>query len=113
MRGFLQKVRPPDAVRRGKRIGNCRLRVGQPVSSTRLSVSNSNMDVDPELDHPTKVHDVLWYPDGDVVLATDSLLFKVHKFILSLQSSVFKDMFDPPNWRWYSNGWHRNRTGDV
>ncbi len=38
----------------------------------------------------------LWFPDGNVVLATNSLLFKVHKSILSLQSSVFKDMFDLP-----------------
>ncbi|KLO08403.1 hypothetical protein SCHPADRAFT_931822 [Schizopora paradoxa] len=43
--------------------------------------------------HP---HEILWYPDGDVVLATDTLLFKVHKLILSLQSSVFRDMFAFP-----------------
>ncbi len=57
------------------------------------------MDVDLKLERPTTVpkpHDVLWYPDGDVVLATESLLFKVHKLILSLQSSVFRDMFDLP-----------------
>jgi len=39
-------------------------------------------------------HGVLWFPDGNVVLATDSLLFRVHKSVLSLHSSVFKDMFD-------------------
>lgn len=38
----------------------------------------------------------LWFPDGNVVLATDSLLFCVHKGILALQSTVFKDMFDLP-----------------
>ncbi len=41
-------------------------------------------------------HDVLWLHDGNVVLATDSLLFKVHKTVLSLQSSVFRDMFELP-----------------
>ncbi|KLO08401.1 hypothetical protein SCHPADRAFT_859095 [Schizopora paradoxa] len=41
-------------------------------------------------------HDILWYTDGDVVLATDTFLFKVHKFILSMQSSVFRDMFAFP-----------------
>ncbi|KLO06123.1 hypothetical protein SCHPADRAFT_883121 [Schizopora paradoxa] len=38
----------------------------------------------------------LWFPDGNVVIATDTLLFKVHKGVLSLQSSVFKDMFELP-----------------
>ncbi len=41
-------------------------------------------------------HDLLWFLDGNVVLATDSLLFRVHKSFLSLHSSVFKDMFDLP-----------------
>jgi len=45
--------------------------------------------------HPEH-HGVLWFPDGNVVLATDSLLFRVHKSFLSLHSSVFKDMFDLP-----------------
>ncbi|KLO08410.1 hypothetical protein SCHPADRAFT_880588 [Schizopora paradoxa] len=35
----------------------------------------------------------LWFPGGDVVLKTNTYLFKVHKDVLSLQSSVFKDMF--------------------
>ncbi|KLO06119.1 hypothetical protein SCHPADRAFT_699769 [Schizopora paradoxa] len=39
-------------------------------------------------------HDVLWFPDGNVVLATDVYLFKVYKGLLSMQSSVFRDMFD-------------------
>ncbi|KLO08411.1 hypothetical protein SCHPADRAFT_880591 [Schizopora paradoxa] len=38
-------------------------------------------------------HENLWFPGGDVVLKTDTHLFKVHKDVLSLQSSVFKDMF--------------------
>jgi len=55
------------------------------------------MDVDAQQEIPPtapKPHDILWFPDGDVVLATNSFLFKVHKVILSLQSSVFKDMFE-------------------
>lgn len=41
-----------------------------------------------------KPHDILWFSDGSVVLATDLYLFKVHKGVLSLHSSVFKDMFE-------------------
>ncbi|KLO16701.1 hypothetical protein SCHPADRAFT_937727 [Schizopora paradoxa] len=44
-----------------------------------------------------KPHDLLWFPDGNVVLATDLYLFKVHKSLLSLHSSVFKDMFELSN----------------
>ncbi len=55
------------------------------------------MDVDPEHRNPPSApHEVLWLPDGNVILATESFLFKVHKSILSMQSSVFKDMLDPP-----------------
>ncbi|KLO06812.1 hypothetical protein SCHPADRAFT_1002099 [Schizopora paradoxa] len=41
-------------------------------------------------------HDILWFPDGNVVLQTDTYLFRVHKSVLSLHSSVFKDMFELP-----------------
>jgi len=43
-----------------------------------------------------KPHDALWLPDGNVVLATDKYLFRVHKSVLSRHSSVFKDMFGLP-----------------
>lgn len=57
------------------------------------------MDVDARnegTDHPnTPVpHDILWFPDGNVVLATDAYIFKVFKGILSMHSSVFRDMFE-------------------
>lgn len=61
-------------------------------------------------------HDSLYFPDGNIILATDSkstfkpvsqpvdgtklhwqngvLLFRVHMSVLSLHSSVFKDMFE-------------------
>ncbi|KLO07747.1 hypothetical protein SCHPADRAFT_859820 [Schizopora paradoxa] len=58
------------------------------------------MDVDQQLGKPPitpKPHDILWFLDGNVVLATDTYLFKVHKSLLSLHSSVFKDMFELPN----------------
>lgn len=58
------------------------------------------MDVDLEPENaqksPPKPHDVLWLHDGNVVLATDTFLFKVHNSVLSMQSSVFKDMFELP-----------------
>ncbi|KLO16687.1 hypothetical protein SCHPADRAFT_937715 [Schizopora paradoxa] len=60
------------------------------------------MDVDGQHEESTKTrvpkpHDLLWFSDGSVVLATDTYLFKVHKSLLSLHSSVFKDMFEPLN----------------
>lgn len=58
---------------------------------------SSNMDIDVESQNTPKPHDFLWFSDGSVVLATDLYLFKVHKSLLSLHSSVFKDMFEPPN----------------
>ncbi|KLO06116.1 hypothetical protein SCHPADRAFT_1002517 [Schizopora paradoxa] len=47
-------------------------------------------------DEPQR-HDILWFPDGNVVLATDKYLFKVYKGLLSMHSSVFKGMFELPN----------------
>ncbi|KLO10993.1 hypothetical protein SCHPADRAFT_942395 [Schizopora paradoxa] len=41
-----------------------------------------------------KPHDRLWFPEGNVVLGTSSYLFRVHKSMLSMHSSVFKDMFE-------------------
>ncbi len=43
-----------------------------------------------------KRHDTLWFPDGNVVLATNTFLFRVHKSLLAFQSSVFRDMFAFP-----------------
>ncbi|KLO06122.1 hypothetical protein SCHPADRAFT_910540 [Schizopora paradoxa] len=45
---------------------------------------------------PSKPCESLWFSDGNVVIATNTLLFKVHKGVLSLRSSVFKDMFEFP-----------------
>ncbi|KLO16680.1 hypothetical protein SCHPADRAFT_937709 [Schizopora paradoxa] len=39
-----------------------------------------------------KPHELLWFSDGSVVLSTDLYLFKVHKSLLALHSSAFKDM---------------------
>ena len=44
-----------------------------------------------------KRHETLWFSRGDVVLSTDTILFRVHKDMLSLHSSAFKDMFDLPS----------------
>ncbi|KLO16673.1 hypothetical protein SCHPADRAFT_994956 [Schizopora paradoxa] len=65
------------------------------------------MDVDAQHGESTKApkpHDILWFSDGSVVLATDLYLFKVHKTVLSLHSSVFKDMFDFPGVDGLTNG---------
>lgn len=47
-------------------------------------------------DIPAQKHDCLWFSDGNVVLASGSLLFRVHKGVLALHSTVFRDMFDLP-----------------
>ena len=58
------------------------------------------MDADIVLENPHPLvpvpHEILWFPGGNIVLSTDAYLFKVHKDILSFQSSVFKDIFDFP-----------------
>ncbi|KLO06811.1 hypothetical protein SCHPADRAFT_860929 [Schizopora paradoxa] len=38
-------------------------------------------------------HSTLWYEDGNIVLAADVYLYRVHKSILSKHSTVLKDMF--------------------
>ncbi|KLO08407.1 hypothetical protein SCHPADRAFT_893920 [Schizopora paradoxa] len=57
-------------------------------------------DIDGEHENaPTmapKPHESLWFPGGDIVLSTNTYLFKVHKDLLALQSSVFRDMFQIP-----------------
>lgn len=73
-----------------------------PVVRSAFLLSN-NMDVDVQhREHgdsskSPKPHEFLWFPDGNVILTTDLYLFKVHKSLLSLHSSVFKHMFELPN----------------
>ncbi len=57
------------------------------------------MDMDTSVtttNFPAKRHDTLWFSDGNMILATNTLLFRVHKGVLSFQSSVFRDMFALP-----------------
>ncbi|KLO07727.1 hypothetical protein SCHPADRAFT_894416 [Schizopora paradoxa] len=44
-----------------------------------------------------KQHEKLWFEDGNIVLATDVHLYCVHRGILALNSTVFKDMLELPN----------------
>lgn len=44
-----------------------------------------------------KHHDVLWYEDGSIILATDVHLYCVHKSFLASSSTVFKDMLAMPS----------------
>ncbi len=37
--------------------------------------------------------DEVWYADGNIVLATEKHLYRVHKSILAKYSTVFADMF--------------------
>lgn len=38
-------------------------------------------------------HEEVWYADGNIVLATEKHLFRVHKSMLARYSTVFADMF--------------------
>lgn len=62
-------------------------------SEAQLDNSSADTEHAPEAPKP---HEFLWFRDGNIVLATDAYLFKVHESLLSLHSSVFKDMFDLP-----------------
>ncbi len=77
--------------------GRCATAVARACVSHTLSAHNMNDDSehDPETTTSSpKRHDKIWFPDGNVVLQTDTHLFRVHKSVLSLQSSVFRGMFE-------------------
>ena len=59
-------------------------------------MNDNTITIDLTSNSDPKPFESLWFPDGNVVLATDAYLFKVHKSMLSSQSSVFRDMFDLP-----------------
>jgi len=40
------------------------------------------------------LHDRIRYFGGNIVLATDNFIFRIHKRVLAAHSSVFKDMFE-------------------
>lgn len=47
--------------------------------------------------HKAERHESLWYEDGNIVLQSEFVLFKVHRSVLSRQSDFFKNMFALPN----------------
>lgn len=51
-------------------------------------------------------HETLWLSDGNVVLATNTYLFRVHKSVLAMRSSVFRDMFGLPSTHDEASGAH-------
>lgn len=42
-------------------------------------------------------HEVLWFEDGNIILATASFLFRVHRTFLSFHSPVFARIFARPS----------------
>ncbi len=80
------------------KVGVCRGHIPLTVASYTFCFCTT-MDIDGQHDNSGRVpapFEVLWLPDGNIILATDTHLFKVHKSILSMQSSVFKDMLELP-----------------
>jgi hypothetical protein len=39
-------------------------------------------------------HEQLWFDDGNIVLTTENVAFRVHRSLLSRHSQVFKDLFE-------------------
>lgn len=46
----------------------------------------------------SELNKLIWFEDGNIILQTDTALFRVYKGLLAARSSVFKDMltFPPP-----------------
>ena len=40
--------------------------------------------------------DLIWFADGNVILEAEERQFRVHRGILAMHSTVFKDMFEMP-----------------
>lgn len=47
-------------------------------------------------DSPSERSATLWFKDGNIVLQTRSKQYRVHQSVLSVHSSVFRDMFSIP-----------------
>lgn len=56
-----------------------------------MATATSSKDTDAR-----KRHETLWMKDGNIVLATDATLYRVHESVLEAQSSFFKGMFEMP-----------------
>ncbi|KAH7097122.1 hypothetical protein BKA62DRAFT_456867 [Auriculariales sp. MPI-PUGE-AT-0066] len=41
-------------------------------------------------------HPLLWFDDGDLVLQLDNVLFNLHRFLITRNSALFKDMLSLP-----------------
>lgn len=68
----------------------------QPASN-RSAIKRKHIEEPTEADiAPTTRADRVWFDDGNVVVQAEQTLFKVHKSILALHSTVFKDMFSIP-----------------
>lgn len=52
----------------------------------RIEVADLPLRLRPQ--HPT-----IWFGDGNVILATATMLFRVHRGVLSYNSTIFRDMF--------------------
>lgn len=57
----------------------------------------SSLEAGPSGTSGTRIqYQALWFEDGNIVLATTTLLFRVHRGILAWHSSVFADLFALP-----------------
>lgn len=71
------------------------------IKSVRKSTTKQNpLPVDAKLGTPGEFQfcksSKFWYADGNIVLQAGNTQFKVHRGVLSRQSSVFEDMFSIP-----------------
>lgn len=68
-----------------------------PPKRVRLENANSNSSFSP-MQHPKPTkHDRLWFSDGNFIITTADVAFKLHRGVLSLHSEFFRGMFDAPH----------------
>ena len=46
--------------------------------------------------NPTKRDSEVWFEDGNIVVVAQNTAFRFHKSVVSLHSSVFRDLFSIP-----------------
>ncbi|KAF8187579.1 hypothetical protein K438DRAFT_1764741 [Mycena galopus ATCC 62051] len=59
------------------------------------NASTSSIEIEVPVQPPTRDADY-YFDDGDLIILAENTLFRVHKFLLSRDSSMFKDMFIIP-----------------
>ncbi|KAF9818297.1 hypothetical protein IEO21_02925 [Rhodonia placenta] len=87
-----KKERDPLTTQAGTAVARAREGAHGPAA---VCAAEEGANLPQNMDNAQRVDD-LWYDDGSVVLIAQDRAFRVHRSILSQQSSVFRDMFSIP-----------------